>query len=84
MLFANSELLFEIIRAAHDPEPQQAARYPAASTLPARKRPESGPTDPAAFILRLTAFVRRTIAALPTVAHVNQAAPAPCCPEPCC
>jgi hypothetical protein len=86
MLHANSELLFEIIRAAHDPDSHYADRHRQVAYPSAGGRRETRPARPiAAFdIARLVALVRKTVTAVPALVPSNQAASVSCCPQPCC
>lgn len=86
MVHANSELLFKIIRATHDPDPLHADRYRPFAYPPMHRTADGTPWRPAAAfdMTRFSELVRKTAAALPAIVPFQRPAPTPLCPTLCC
>ena len=80
MLHADDELLHQIIRAAHDPDPRRAAGYRPFADPTARRL--LGAAQPVAVpVLRVTWSTRLGSAVAAVLGHVpaRRVAPEPCC-----
>jgi hypothetical protein len=80
-MHADNPLLFEFIRAAHDPDPLHAARLrPFASSSSRRPSPPIQTESVVQFdTTNVTALLRNTVATLLGFVPVHRTAPAPCC-----
>jgi hypothetical protein len=81
-MHADNPLLFEFIRAAHDPDPVHAARLRPFASTSDRRPPVPVQTKSAARFdtTNVTALLRNTvIATLLGIVPVHRTAPAPCC-----
>jgi hypothetical protein len=80
-MHADIPLLFEYIRAAHDPDPVHAARLRPFASPPGHRPLDATPARSTAVFdtTRAFALIRKTVDAMLGFVPVHRTAPAPCC-----